>query len=146
MKSSIFLAALTATLIGAPGNSAPLGTSDRCETEQHIVVFSKFFDIEAATQNPIGVTGEGVILSRNTEVHFFEPETDEWRWHCGLKGNSWAGPGGVILDFALPEYSPFLGELFRGIAGNWERTSISGVTRMHIKYRTNGKIDWEPVD
>lgn len=139
------LVATTSASIAQPRNRrqihpASSTTSDPCRTEQFIVVFAKYFDIDSNSQKPIGDTGRAVVLRKGQTLKGWKLDQDRWRWHCGTGGNQWAGPVGTTIGNVAQ--IPGVGSLFTGIFGNWEAARLSRAKSIDIEYRADGRIIW----
>lgn len=110
-----------------------------CRSEAIIVVFAKHFDIEGRSQKPVGDVGRAIVIKKGQTYKGWKLDEDRFRWHCGgLTEGEWVGPVGEVIENVAD--IPFVGVLFTGIAGNWERERSVGAKSVDIEYKTDGQI------
>lgn len=141
---------------GAPGRAQTLleTTYDNCRSEDMILVYRRYFDIDGPSQTPVGSTGTSTVAipkgSSNVRVAL---DDRHFRWLCGRSPHDVAipnlteacrkaidaeGPAAIC-----PVLSSLGGEILRGILGNWEATRCAQGTRYIIAdYSTAGRITW----
>lgn len=110
----------------------------KARTAKYIVVFAKHFDIDSATQKPIGDTGRAVVIERGGTLKGWKLDQDRWRYHVGTADNKWAGPVGQVIQNVAQV--PGVGNLFTGIFGNWNRERAVGAKTVDIEFRKDGDI------
>lgn len=142
-------------------------TRDWCRNGDVVLVFNRYFQIRGSNQEPIGDTGPFVVVTKGAPTVVINLTQRRFRWHCGARMNSWAGSvSDVASQTTLDQcnqalrsddetiqgiyvtlcqaLAPVIGEIVRGIAGNWEATRCASNTKqVKLNYARNGRLTWQ---
>jgi len=138
-RFGLFCVLVTGSMLLAP-TFAGETFCDKCRTEDAIIVFAKYFDIDGKSQKAIGDPGRFIVLKKGQSFKNWKLDQDRWRWHCGTGRDKWTGKIAEAIEDITQ--IPAFGSAVTGIFGNWEAARSKGATRVDIEYKTDGTVVW----